>query len=167
MSEPDQIFVPGTECLIRSLGKDPELSQRLAEMGVLPGSRLQVLRHAPLGGTVEASVDDGETLALRTSELGQMRCAFTALPLGVAAGFLAPPLRIRALQGGRGFRERMGERGLDPGRLIRIREAGPQRMVVVPEGGGQAVALGRGEALKIIVEPLSPPTPRAHTDPGP
>ena len=40
-------FLPGTECLIGALGDDPAVSQRLSEMGVLPGSRLQVIRVSP------------------------------------------------------------------------------------------------------------------------
>ena len=148
-------LLPGTECIIEGLVEDATVSQRLSEMGVLPGSRLRVLRVSPLGGTLEVQVDDSETLALRQSDLERLRCRFTALPLTRAAGRFPRELRIRALLGGRGFHERMQRRQLLPGQALRVQEATPHRIRVVPGDAAGPVELGAGEAVKIIVEPLA------------
>jgi len=153
-------FLPGSECLIEALGDDSAVSQRLSEMGVLPGSRLQVIRVSPLGGTLEIRVDEGETLAVRLSDLEQLRCRFTALPLSTAAGRFTAPLRVRALLGGRGFRERMQQKQIVPGQSLQILESTPHRVRVVPDHTGVPVELGAGEAVKIIVEPVLETTGR-------
>ena len=157
-------FLPGTECLIGALGDDPAVSQRLSEMGVLPGSRLQVIRVSPLGGALEVRVDESETLALRLSDLEQLRCRFTALPLTAAVGRFTPPLRIRALLGGRGFRERMQQKQLVPGQPLRILEFTPHRFRVIPGPSAEPVELGAGEAVKIIVEPLPEASSGGNTE---
>ncbi len=147
-------FLPGSECLIEALGDDRAVSQRLSEMGVLPGSHLQVIRVSPLGGTLEIRVDDSETLAVRLSDLEQLRCRFTALPLSTAAGRFTAPLRVRALLGGRGFRERMQRKQIVPGQPLQVLESTPHRVRVIPGHSPVPVELGAGEAAKIIVEPV-------------
>jgi len=112
-------FLPGSECLIEALGDDSAVSQRLSEMGVLPGSRLQVIRVS-----------------------------------------LTAPLRVRALLGGRGFRERMQQKQIVPGQSLQILESTPHRVRVVPDHTGVPVELGAGEAVKIIVEPVLETTGR-------
>lgn len=149
------LFLPGTGCLIESLGDDPVVSQRLSEMGVLPGSRLEVVRVSPLGGTLEVRLEEGEILALRHEELEQLKCRFTALPLPEAPAHFPSSLRIRSLRGGRGFRQRMEEKKLLPGRALELLEPTPHRIRVLPEGSAEPVELGAGEAVKIIVEPLA------------
>ena len=52
------------ECIIRTLGSDEKTAQRLAQMGILPGSHLRVIRVAPLGGTIEVMVGQGQSFAL-------------------------------------------------------------------------------------------------------
>ena len=51
---------------------EPVLIQRLLEMGVLPGSQIQVVRFAPLGDPIEIKVM-GYSLSLRKSEAAQVR----------------------------------------------------------------------------------------------
>lgn len=47
---------------------DERLGSKLLAMGVLPGSRLEILRAAPFGGGVVVKIDD-HLLALRKEEL--------------------------------------------------------------------------------------------------
>lgn len=47
---------------------DTQMACKLLSMGVLPGSRIQVVRKAPFGGAVYVSIDD-QYLALREVEL--------------------------------------------------------------------------------------------------
>ena len=145
-------FLPGSECLIRSLDGSTPAANRLSEMGVLPGSRLQVIRLSPLGDTVEVRMEEGEILALRRTDLAHLGCSFTALPLSLAAEQFSGPLRIRRLLGGRGFAERMAQQGLGPGSHLQVLNRTPHRIRCRQETG-KTIELGAGEAVKIIVEP--------------
>ena len=48
---------------------DAELACKLLAMGVLPGSRIQLIRRAPFGGAVYVAIDD-QCMALRDTEFG-------------------------------------------------------------------------------------------------
>jgi Fe2+ transport system protein FeoA len=144
--------VPGSECLITDLGGDAQLAQRLAQMGVLPDSRLRVVRLAPLGNTVEVSVEQGELLALRMEELTALGCDYLVLPLSQVALWGSGRYRITRLAGGRTFRERMQKAGLQAGGILSA--ANPERWPLEIHAGpaDSKLQLGRGEAEKILVE---------------
>ena len=57
----------GTVATVTDVSGDAELQQRILEMGVLPGSRVQVVRYAPLGDPIEIKVM-GYSLSLRKAE---------------------------------------------------------------------------------------------------
>jgi Fe2+ transport system protein FeoA len=57
----------GTSATILDVAGEPELQQRLLEMGLIPGSLLKVVRFAPLGDPMEIKVM-GYSLSLRRSE---------------------------------------------------------------------------------------------------
>jgi Fe2+ transport system protein FeoA len=57
----------GATATIVDVGGDPQLQQRILEMGLIPGVQLQVLRFAPLGDPMEIRVM-GYSLSLRKSE---------------------------------------------------------------------------------------------------
>jgi Fe2+ transport system protein FeoA len=57
----------GTSATILDVAGEPELQQRLLEMGLIPGSLLKVVRFAPLGDPMEIRVM-GYSLSLRRSE---------------------------------------------------------------------------------------------------
>lgn len=144
--------VPGSECLITRLGGDARVAQRLAQMGVLPGSRLRVVRLAPLGDTLEVAVEEGELLALRLEELQALECNYLVLPLSQVAYWGPGRYRVRTLSGGHTFKARMESRGMIGGSLVRVAHPGQWPLEVQAEGAGQPLALGRGEAEKILVE---------------
>ncbi len=141
---------PGSECIVRALPAEPRLAQRLAEMGVLPGSRLRVLRHSPLGGTLEVAAEEGQNLALRAGELAELQCQVVAMPLAAVVPRPGSVYRIHALTGGITFRQRMARLGIEPGGEVEIMSYRPRLSVRPP--GSEAVPLGRGEAAKVIVE---------------
>ncbi|MCK4842088.1 MAG: ferrous iron transport protein A [Methylococcales bacterium] len=59
-----------SECIIRSLSQDKEVARRLAQMGILPGSRLRVIRLCPLWGNLGGlSIDQGQYFSLRDEEV--------------------------------------------------------------------------------------------------
>jgi ferrous iron transport protein A len=60
-------LLPGEKAIIAELPEGMPSLTRLREMGLLPGTRLEFVRRAPLGDPVEISVR-GALLSLRDSE---------------------------------------------------------------------------------------------------
>ena len=58
---------PGQAGKILRVEGDPSIARRLMELGLVPGTRVEVLRRAPLGDPLELSVR-GMHLSLRRSE---------------------------------------------------------------------------------------------------
>jgi Fe2+ transport system protein FeoA len=58
---------PGESGVIERLDGDPAMVQRLMELGLVPGTGVEVVRHAPLGDPVELRVRQVH-LSLRRSE---------------------------------------------------------------------------------------------------
>jgi len=155
MSFQAQIFPlqPGCECLIQGLGADPKVAQRLAQMGILPGSELCVVRTALFGHTLEVSVDGGQSIALRSDDLGQLDCKSVAFPLTLGDRSAGTPMTVRRLLGGANFLQRMGKVGIRPGAELLPDKALGWPMKLKVDGAGEFITLGRGEASKIIVSP--------------
>ena len=62
----DQLPIGAVATVVNVEG-EPQLQQRIVEMGVLPGTRVKVLRFAPLGDPIEIEVM-GYSLSLRKEE---------------------------------------------------------------------------------------------------
>lgn len=58
---------PGEKGVVASLRGDGAIQQRLLEMGVIEGTEVAMVRHAPLGDPVEIRVQ-GYHLSLRKAE---------------------------------------------------------------------------------------------------
>lgn len=144
------LLTPHVECIIESLKGNDQVTQRLIQMGVLPGSRLHIVRVGPLGKTIEVVIDRGESIALRTKELKALNCKVVALPL-IAIKDTRKHYRIRNFLAGRGFVQKMQSRGLFISDIIRLKQSDGYELI---SKGNQVVRIGRGEAEKIIVEPV-------------
>ncbi len=144
--------VPGSECLIADLGDENPAAQRLAQMGILPGTRLRVVRLAPLGDTLEVEAGQGELLALRQEELDALACEYLVLPLSQVEKWGPGSYRVKVLSGGHSFRARMEGNGLVAGRALKVERPGQWPLAVNPEGSSRPLSLGRGEAEKVLVE---------------
>lgn len=57
----------GAKARVVELSGDETLQQRMFEMGLMPGTEVQVIRYAPLGDPIEIKVM-GYSLSLRKSE---------------------------------------------------------------------------------------------------
>lgn len=145
------LIQPLTICRIRSLSEENGLSTRLAQMGILPGVELQIVRTGPFGGAVEVALDHGDLVALRADEIAAMDCDIVAMPL-TSVAVTQRSYRVMSLAGGNGFRRRMEELGLTEGARIDVLATHPAILVRVT---GEPVRLGRGEADKIVVEEAS------------
>lgn len=142
---------PDSVCRILSLGEDARIARRLAQMGILPGMEVTVIRTGPFGDPLEVRVDSGEALLLRTEEAQSLQYEILSLPL---AALMADgeTYRVNALHGGMGFQQKMAQLGVEENtRFVLVRDH-PYELHLEP---GKPVVLGRGEAEKIIVEPVS------------
>jgi Fe2+ transport system protein FeoA len=152
-------LLPHTECVLRSLGDDPLVARHLAQMGIVPGVRITVRRIGPLGDPVELAVERGQSIALRAREVARLECQILAGPLAAFASETGAAFRVRALEGGEAFRSRMVRLGLEPGGELRLRAARHGfELLLLP--ANTELRLGRGEASRVIVEPLE--TGSAH-----
>jgi len=71
---------------------------------------------------------------------------------------MAPPgvdVRLVAIYGGRGIRRRLADLGLTPGTTLRVVQAHSWGPLIVAFKDDARLALGRGMAHKIQVEPLA------------
>ncbi|MCG5501571.1 FeoA family protein [Ectothiorhodospira lacustris] len=60
---------PGQSCRILRLTAAGSIRQRLLDMGLLPGRRIQLVRLAPLGDPLEVRLDAGDSfVAIRRQE---------------------------------------------------------------------------------------------------
>ncbi len=145
-------LVPNSVCRLLSLGSDPAVARRLTQMGLLPGTEVTVIRTGPLGGPVELATEDGQSIALRTEQIRTLACDLIAQPLTAIAVAAGGRYRVRALLGGEGYRQKMAARGIAPDVRFTLARMRPLMLALQPDG--PEVTIGRGEAEKLLVEPL-------------
>ena len=59
---------PGARATVDAVDGEDSVVQRLLEMGLVVGTRVEFLRTAPLGDPIEVRVEDRYNLSLRRSE---------------------------------------------------------------------------------------------------
>jgi ferrous iron transport protein A len=69
----DQL-APGERAVIGTLDCEPAVARRLMELGLVPGTDVQMIRRAPLGDPLEVAVR-GVHLSLRRSEASRINVA--------------------------------------------------------------------------------------------
>jgi Fe2+ transport system protein FeoA len=143
--------VPNSICRIISMGSNPEVSNRLSQMGIIPGLEVTIVRVGPLGDPLELSFVSGQNIALRSGEFQSLECEIIAIPL-VAVDPGPGIYRIQKLQGGMGYQRKMIDRGLVVGAKFRVQEKHPFRVCLLPDG--PCAVIGRGEAQKLLLESL-------------
>ncbi len=65
---------PGEGGLIARVDGDPAIARRLMELGLVPGTRVKVVRRAPLGDPIELAVR-GLHLSVRRTEASHIHVA--------------------------------------------------------------------------------------------
>ena len=58
---------PGEKAIVRSLSGSGSIKRKLLEMGITPGTEIEVIRVAPLGDPIEVKIR-GYSLSLRKEE---------------------------------------------------------------------------------------------------
>lgn len=145
---------PGMTWRVNSLGGDRRISDRLAQMGIIPGMELTIVRTGPLGDPLELLVDQGQSIALRRREVKALNCELINLPLAAVTtkgGYYL----VHKLQAGKTFKRKMEDRGLQVDTSIEVISTHPFRLRLVPNV--TVVTLGRGEAEKVILSPMDNP----------
>ena len=120
-------------------------------MGILPGMEVTIVRTGPLGNPLELAIGSGQAIALRAEETAALDCELVSLPLNLVRPD-GRTWRVRALQGGARYRHKLSATGLQPGSLVRVEDARPWRLRLLPNDA--LVRLGQGEAEKLILEPV-------------
>ena len=143
------LLQPSTICRIISLGANPEVTKRLTQMGILPGTEVTIVRVGPFGDPFEIAVTHGQNIALRREDVESLDCEVIALPL-TGAGPGPAIYRVRELQGGMGFQLKMADRGLAVGAKLRVQGTSPYRLYLLPDG--HFATIGHGEAKKLLLE---------------
>ncbi len=143
--------IENAECILKGYKKVNDFSQRLIQMGVLPGAHLKIVRIGPMGNTVEVMIDGGQNIALRITELEEMDCQLIAIPLSELSDAKGKMFKVIKFTGGKRFVEKMNGRKLHISDVLEILDNYPFKIKLE---NGNIVSVGRGESEKIIVEPM-------------
>jgi len=146
---------PGNTAVVRRVGRHGRGRKRLMAMGMVPGAEIEILRKAPLGDPVEYRIK-GYSLSMRKADAAGIEVR----PNDGTNGFSRPlatlpagdRARVVELHAGRGLARRLDGMGFSIGSEVRVVRAGRGRLRV--ELDGREIAVGKGMAMKIIVEAL-------------
>ena len=86
----DQV-VPGVVVVVETVGGARAFRRRIMELGIIPGTRVEVLRVAPFGDPMELSAR-GCNLSIRASEAREVHVVGAPVEQAVSVGALAPGL---------------------------------------------------------------------------
>jgi len=142
----------GITCRVRSLGGDPRIAERLAQMGILPGMEVSIVRTGPLGNPIELAIPGGQSLALRKEETEALDCELLQLPLSATRPG-STIYEIVSLQGGQRYQQKLAAAGLRPGIRLQVEAIRPFRLRLLDED--RQVRLGQGEAEQLMLKPVA------------
>ena len=151
-------LIPGQKAKIVKLnGIDGDIRHRIVEMGMTPGSVIEVEGVAPLGDPMEIKVK-GYHLSLRREEVGMIEVelldeiykdGLTKIPLiRIKTG---EKVKFIDVNSGRRLKARLADMGLVPGTEFHVISNAPGGSLIVDVKGSR-VMLGREMAGKIMVE---------------
>jgi ferrous iron transport protein A len=83
--------VPGMSVVVERVGGARAFRRRLMELGIIPGTRVEVLRIAPFGDPLELSAR-GCNLSIRAAEAREVQVVALAVESRAGAGALRPGL---------------------------------------------------------------------------
>jgi ferrous iron transport protein A len=86
----DQV-VPGVVAVVETVGGARAFRRRLMELGIIPGTRIEVLRVAPFGDPMELSAR-GCNLSIRSAEAREVQVVLSAVEQAASVSALAPGL---------------------------------------------------------------------------
>ena len=144
-------FHAGQTYRVHSLGGDQRIADRLAQMGILPGMEITIVRIGPMGNPFELATDSGQSIALRNTEVAALDCQLVNLPL-IATFPDTQQYRISAINGSPRQQQKLNNLGLTSGVVIRVEATRPYELRII-EGDIQ-VRLGQAEAQYLMLQPV-------------
>ena len=136
---------------VHSLGGDHRIADRLAQMGILPGTEFTIVRIGPMGNPLELAIGGGQSIALRNTDVTALDCELISLPLSASRPD-TQQYRISALHGGPRYRQKLTELGLQPGQLVRVEAVRPYQLRLLENN--RLIRLGQAEAQYLILQPV-------------
>ena len=146
-------FHTGQTYCVQSLGGNQGIADRLAQMGILPGMEITIVRIGPMGNPFELATDNGQSIALRNTEVEALDCKLVSLPL-IAAFPDTQQYRISVINGGPRLQQKLDELGLRPGGVIRVEATRPYELRIIDED--RLVRLVQAEAQYLMLQPIEP-----------
>ena len=144
-------FHAGQTYRVQSLGGDQRIADRLAQMGILPGMEITIVRIGPMGNPFELATHSGQSIALRNTEVEALDCQLLSLPL-LATFPDTQQYRISAINGSPRYQQRLNDLGLNPGVIIRVEATRPYELRIID--GDKQVRLGQAEAQYLMLQPV-------------
>ena len=146
-------FHSGQTYRVQSLGGNQGIADRLAQMGILPGMEITIVRIGPMGNPFELATDNGQSIALRNTEVEALDCKLVSLPL-IATFPDTQQYRISAINGNPRQQRKLTDVGLRPGIVIRVEATRPYELRIIDED--RLVRLAQAEAQYRMLQPLEP-----------
>jgi len=146
-------FHSGQTYRVQSLGGNQGIADRLAQMGILPGMEITIVRIGPMGNPFELATDNGQSIALRNTEVEALDCKLVSLPL-IATFPDTQQYRISAINGNPRQQRKLTDVGLRPGIVIRVEATRPYELRIIDED--KLVRLAQAEAQYLMLQPLEP-----------
>ena len=146
-------FHTGQTYRVQSLGGDQRIADRLAQMGILPGMEITIVRIGPMGNPFELATDNGQSIALRNTEVEALDCKLVSLPL-IATFPDTQQYRIGSLSGNPRLQRKLNDVGLMPGVVIRVEATRPYELRILDED--RLVRLPQAEAQFLMLHPIEP-----------
>jgi Fe2+ transport system protein FeoA len=146
-------FHSGQTYRVQSLGGNQGIADRLAQMGILPGMEITIVRIGPMGNPFELATDNGQSIALRNTEVEALDCKLVSLPL-IATFPDTQQYRISAINGNPRQQRKLTDVGLRPGIVIRVEATRPYELRIIDED--RLVRLAQAEAQYLMLQPLEP-----------
>lgn len=137
----------GEKGRVTHIGLAGDIRRRLMDMGLVPGSEVEMVRVAPLGDPIDIRVK-GYDLSLRKEIASKIGVEVEDMPLAVAPW--GKTMTVVGFRGGMHMRRRLADMGLTPGVAVRV-TSGDACGPVIIELRGSKIALGRGMARHVLV----------------
>ena len=150
------ILEPGQKAVVlRVIGRG-HIRKRLMDMGMTPGSVVEMVRRAPLGDPVVFKLK-GYLLSMRKSEAGHVIVRpgedATSPPFSLFTAPVGMMLRVTAIDAGLGLVRRLAEMGITENVIVNVTGHEGRGKVSV-RINDSVILLTRGMAMKVMVDEL-------------
>ena len=145
-------FHTGQTYRVQSLGGDPRIADRLAQMGILPGMEITIVRIGPMGNPFELATDNGQSIALRNTDIDALDCTLISLPL-IATFPDTQQYRVSGIKGSPRQQQKLRNTGLLPGHIIRVEATRPYELRIIEED--RLVRLSQADAQFLMLQPIA------------